>query len=619
MLFIKKNIIYIILLVVLASILYYPALWNDYVWDDVIIFVDRDFWREGHSLWYMISQPVLEGTSYFRPLVFLTFVAEFEFFGLKPFVSHFVNLFIFCLNIILVYLLSYKLGYLLQKNKPHYYALVLSVLYVTSPILIESTVWAVGRFDLMVTTFILLGSYLYLQLKAHIFKDILLSLVFLMGLFSKELAVILPLIIFMLGHYFLNEKRFFTGIIQFIRQEYRLIVFLGITFLVYLLIRINSMEQIYHRVNHNLSPELEAITYIHFLFPLNTFYEYVKAFFIPFYPNIIHQIDYAFIGDWRGKLASLGAFVMILSIVYGVVWRKNFAAYMFFCAVLCLLPVLRIIPLGVPETIIHERFMTTALVFFLLGVVFFPWEAVFKNLNALRAKNIVLSTMFAFYVVFGVIGIYVTVPMWSNNLVLWKWAYENNKDSKIALQSYLTYLHEYKNYNEFVRIVDERRSEITMSSEVLYYAYLLEHDDPETKKYIDGMIQSLNPLHEIIKDRNEYKLNDIRLTELGSIYHLNAYYYVLVGKDLNNALKNIDIALWYDPLNKQYTLLKSIILLALGGKQESEMYWEKATQAVHVSKLNGFEDQRKSVIDQMCVDGLVIDKSLCSVNVHKDL
>ncbi len=247
--------------------------------------------------------------------------------------------------------------------------------------------------------------------------------------------------------------------------------------------------------------------------------------------------------------------------------------------------------------------MTTALFFALLAVVFLPWEIIFSKLHILRLKKFLLSGLIAFYIIMGLAGIYVTIPMWQNNLILWQWAYKNNKNSEIALQSYLTYLFEYKRYSEFVKIIDERRRDITMNSEVLYYAYLLEHRDPETKKYIDGMINSLNPLHLMVKNRSQYRTQDGRLTEIGSIYHLNAYYYVLIGKDLNSALKNINIALWYDPENKQYLVLKSMILLGLGDKVQSNSAWNEAISDIHISKKINLQ-HRRQYYSHKCVQSI---------------
>ena len=131
-------------------------------------------------------------------------------------------------------------------------------------------------------------------------------------------------------------------------------------------------------------------------------------------------------------------------------------------------------------------------------------------------------------------------------------------------------------------VIPKRSGPISISFENFSYF------DPETKKYIDGMINSLNPLHLMVKNRSQYRTQDSRLTEIGSIYHLNAYYYVLIGKDLNSALKNINIALWYDPENKQYLVLKSMILLGLGDKVQSNSAWNEAISDIHISKKNQF-------------------------------
>ena len=608
---IKNKWLVLISLILLVFIIYYPSLKNDYVWDDVIIFVDRSFWHSDHNFWYMISQPVLDGTSYFRPLVFATFVAEFKLWGLKPFISHFINICILSFNVTLIYLIVLRISQLLKTNNTNLYALIVSLLYITNPILVESTVWAVGRFDLMVTSFILLGLLVFLNFQKNLIRDLILSIIFIFGLFCKELAIIFPVILFVFSLYFVNKNNFLDGTLKVIKENYLLFIFLTLSFFIYMCIRISAMHQIYHAVHQNLSEPLLKIPYIQILLPLNTLSEYIKTFFVPFYPNAIHQIDYAFLADWRGKVSSFFAIIFLVIVSYGFFKKNSFSAYMAVCTLLCLFPVLRIIPLGVPETIIHERFMTTALFFALLAVVFLPWEIIFSKLHILRLKKFLLSGLIAFYIIMGLAGIYVTIPMWQNNLILWQWAYKNNKNSEIALQSYLTYLFEYKRYSEFVKIIDERRRDITMNSEVLYYAYLLEHRDPETKKYIDGMINSLNPLHLMVKNRSQYRTQDSRLTEIGSIYHLNAYYYVLIGKDLNSALKNINIALWYDPENKQYLVLKSMILLGLGDKVQSNSAWNEAISDIHISKKNQFTAQKTILFSQMCAEHLVMDDKLC--------
>ena len=111
-------------------------------------------------------------------------------------------------NVTLIYLIVLRISQLLKTNNTNLYALIVSLLYITSPILVESTVWAVGRFDLMVTSFILLGLLVFLNFQKNLIRDLILSIIFIFGLFCKELAIIFPVILFVFSLYFVNKNNF---------------------------------------------------------------------------------------------------------------------------------------------------------------------------------------------------------------------------------------------------------------------------------------------------------------------------------------------------------------------------------------------------------------------------
>jgi len=66
-----------VLLIGLGLFLYSSILSFEYVWDDTLLFVDKVSLLNEPLSWELVSQPVLFGTSYFRPLVFLSWYAEF--------------------------------------------------------------------------------------------------------------------------------------------------------------------------------------------------------------------------------------------------------------------------------------------------------------------------------------------------------------------------------------------------------------------------------------------------------------------------------------------------------------------------------------------------------------
>ena len=85
----------ILLLLALTWCLYAQSLGFAYVWDDGVIFLDKNDLMTQPLSWGLISQPVLEGTTYFRPVIFLTWFIEFHIFGQNPVISHAINLLLF--------------------------------------------------------------------------------------------------------------------------------------------------------------------------------------------------------------------------------------------------------------------------------------------------------------------------------------------------------------------------------------------------------------------------------------------------------------------------------------------------------------------------------------------
>ena len=100
-------------LAVLVLLLYGQTLGFSYVWDDGIIFLDKNDLMVKPLSWGLLSQPVLEGTSYLRPVVFLTWFTEFHLFGQRPALSHAVNVGLFLLNVILLFQVALTL---FQRN-----------------------------------------------------------------------------------------------------------------------------------------------------------------------------------------------------------------------------------------------------------------------------------------------------------------------------------------------------------------------------------------------------------------------------------------------------------------------------------------------------------------------
>ncbi|MBK8806067.1 MAG: hypothetical protein IPO21_05220 [Bacteroidales bacterium] len=119
----KKNISQLIILIS-VFIIYGNTLRNEYALDDAIVITQNDFTKEGFSgigkhlsnesfTGFFKEEKKLVSGGRYRPLSFITFSLEYEFFGENPHVSHFINIVLY----ILLSLLIFKILLLLFKEE----------------------------------------------------------------------------------------------------------------------------------------------------------------------------------------------------------------------------------------------------------------------------------------------------------------------------------------------------------------------------------------------------------------------------------------------------------------------------------------------------------------------
>ena len=132
---------------------------------------------------------------YFRPLPFITYLADARLFGGGAAWFHGVNLAIHLLNGILVYFLMLHMG---KESKRHTYpALTAALIFTLHPLNTEAVMWVSARPDLLCCFFSLLSLILICQIKEspRFLSLCCLFLAFLFSLFSKEASITLPLVV----------------------------------------------------------------------------------------------------------------------------------------------------------------------------------------------------------------------------------------------------------------------------------------------------------------------------------------------------------------------------------------------------------------------------------------
>ena len=127
---------------------------------------------------------------YYRPLFLVDVIVEYHLFGDNPVGYHLTNLFFHLLSVVLLYLLLKRLK--LGETT----SLILSLLFAVHPALSPAVVWIPGRNDMMLMVFLLAGLIFTIDYALRRrWQDFMLQLIFfLLALFTKETAVIIPLL-----------------------------------------------------------------------------------------------------------------------------------------------------------------------------------------------------------------------------------------------------------------------------------------------------------------------------------------------------------------------------------------------------------------------------------------
>src|SRR3990170_3847692 len=194
------------ILVSLVSFLaYLNTLHHQFVFDDFRVIVNNPFikdWMHFPAL-FNYDYFKISGELSYRPLVTASYFTDYAIWGLNSFGFHLTNLLIHTLNTVLVFLLLFKITNNLKL------ATIACLFFSIHPILTE-TVNSVGfREDLLCATFFLLALFFYVKLYTSKYKKICCVaslLAYFFSLLSKEMAISLPVIIFVLD-WFLPQSR----------------------------------------------------------------------------------------------------------------------------------------------------------------------------------------------------------------------------------------------------------------------------------------------------------------------------------------------------------------------------------------------------------------------------
>jgi len=408
----KSNLILLGILA-LCFVAFYPSLSNGFVnWDDDINIYKNEMVTNANTGNLIenaakIFKSNVEGT--YIPLTTLSLSLDNAFFGLeKPSFWHLHNIILHLLSVIMVYFIGIRMR--LDK----FAVIIFTLLFAIHPMRVESVTWLTERKDVLFGFYYLAAMLLYIKGKQEGFKPrtlVLFGLCFILSLFAKIQAVILPISLILVDYYLSKDakitfKNILTKTPLFIGS-----LIIGLTNIYFLKGNEAFSGQSFEGVDRMFIGAYSLVTYyIKSLVPikLSPLYVYPKALSLWHYVAII-----PFIGSFA-----------LLAWAYVKKWRVTFFGLGFFLANIVLL--LQIV--GAAQGYLADRFTYIAY----LGLFFM----IAYGMNVLYKKSPVMKTplvgLVALVSLFYSFQTFNQTKIWKDGETLWSHVLTHYDDSSLA-------------------------------------------------------------------------------------------------------------------------------------------------------------------------------------------
>lgn len=210
----NKDYIAIIALFVISFALYFNSLVVPFLFDDLHMIVDNSYIKNLNGISTFFFTPkitsALIAKGMYRPLLMVTFCLNYYFNGLNPAGYHIINILFHFLNATLVFFLLK----LFLKNNSFWPAFLSALFFLTHPVYTEAVVYISCRSTLLSSLFFLLSVFLYVSKDADGIggpqkRNLYLGSFFayLCGLLTKEVVIVLPLILLIYDFIFTADCR----------------------------------------------------------------------------------------------------------------------------------------------------------------------------------------------------------------------------------------------------------------------------------------------------------------------------------------------------------------------------------------------------------------------------
>ena len=514
------RILFPLIISITSFLTYLNAVTNQFAYDDFTVIVNNSFIKDFKYFPALFNQnyfDISKELSY-RPLVTLSYFIDNAIWQHTPLGFHLTNLLIHTLNTTLIFFFILKITHNIKL------AIISCLLFTSHPILTESVNSAGFREDLLCTTFFITSLLLYGKLHTSKRKNIfyIITLItYCLSLLSKELAISLPLIIFVMDILLpQSEIKLKTRILKY----YSGFVLVSV---IYISTRLFFLRS-----------GIENITYpgnsiaINILTMSKVIASYVKLLFFPVTLNPDYHVTLESSLISQTFLLSLASLICITIIIYKLFRKQKNTAFPILWVFITLVPVMNIVPIG---NIMAERYLYLPSIGFciFLGIVILKIQRSLAN-NYRYISIICLLTLLLFY-------FSSTIKhnrKWYDDMTLWTYTISN---TSCGFTTHNNIGKEYLKKGFIDKAIDEFNIAITKASEVRY-AYPIAHYNLgiayDEKGMYDASIQ-------------EYR-NALRIDPKNADTHNNLAITLFKNGHVTAAIEELNKAITLNPNDSRY-------------------------------------------------------------------
>ncbi len=199
---IKKFIVYTVLTLVTFAVYWQVRQFEFVIIDDPVYILENHHIQSGFTLKEIGWAFSIRDASFWHPLTWLSFISDYQLYGLEASGYHLTNLILHILSTLLLFRMFYHVTGEIWKSA------FVAAFFALHPLHVESVAWITERKDVLSAFFwmLTLNAYVYYTEKPALKRYLLVLFSFICALMSKSMAITLPVIMILFDYWPL--KRF---------------------------------------------------------------------------------------------------------------------------------------------------------------------------------------------------------------------------------------------------------------------------------------------------------------------------------------------------------------------------------------------------------------------------